>query len=312
MTRKAHSMLARKSFTSLVLLFSGTIMLLGCGANNRVVTAPSASLEAQSADSAPATLISRSVETTVPASKAAAEPSAPDVKEVSIAAAVQDVVRDGVAGRRVSVLIAKCSGVSRPGPSDLADAESKRSVENILFLNRNRVATRGYHMLTDIPPGAVENGDGPAGTPTAEDQQVARCANAWAVAMAGVTEPDYSPALAANVQMLTFASTTPDLANQRTAWTQCMAAGGFNVSVRGDSITTFLKSAEPTAAERTQALADYDCQGSSGLREGKRQWLANQTSGWLAKNRSWVDSLSPSHTAYEAKLAELERIGWRG
>jgi hypothetical protein len=305
-------MFARKSLAMFASFVSGTVVLIGCGANSRVVTVPAAPVEGPRSMSAPSTVVPTAVETSVLAQKAAGEPSAPEAKEISIAAAVQDVVRDGTAGRRANALIAKCSGVPRPGPTDLADAESNRAVENILFLNRNRVSLRGYHMLTDIPRGAVVNGSGSGGTPSAEDQQVARCANAWASAMAGVTEPDYSPALTANVQMLTAASTTPDLAPQRDAWTSCMAAAGFKVPVRGDSITGFLKSVEPTDAERTQALADFDCQGSSGLREGKRQWLASQTVGWLAKNRSWVDSLAPNHAAYEAKLTELEHTGWHG
>jgi hypothetical protein len=91
-----------------------------------------------------------------------------------------------------------------------------------------------------------------------------------------------------------------------------MAAAGYVVPVRGDSITALLASPEPTKDEVTQALADYDCQAASGLREARRAWLAAQTSQWLATNKTWIDSLLSSRAAHEAKLTELEQTGWHG
>jgi hypothetical protein len=293
-----------KSLVLFAALASGMVALVGCGANSRVVTASAPGVDQPG--SQVATSIAPSI---VSVQNAAPEPPAPALKEISVVAAVQDVVRDGATARRLTALIVKCSGVPRSGPTDLADGEAQHAVENILFLNRNRVAARGYHMLTDTP--SVPNGGG-GGRPTPEDQQVSRCATALLGALAGASEPDLAPASIANVQILTAASTTADLSAQRDGWTRCMVAAGFKVSVRGDSITSFLKSAEPSDAERAQALADYDCQGSSGLREAKRPWLASQASAWLTKNRAWVDSLEPNRAAYEAKVAELERTGWRG
>jgi hypothetical protein len=293
---------SKKSFVVVAAAVSGIAVFVGCGANSRVVTASGSRV-----DQPGSPVASSTTPASAPTQHAVAEP--PALKEISVAAAVQDVVRDGTNARRLTALIAKCSGVPRPGPTDLSDSDAQRAVDNILFLNRDRVAARGYHMLTDPP--SAPNGGGEA-TPTDEDQQVMRCATALTSALSVVAEPDYGPALTANVQILTTATTTADLAAQRDAWTRCMAVAGFKVSDRGDSISNFVKTAEPTEAERTQALADYDCQGSSGLREAKRQWLASQASAWLTENRSWVDSLGPNRAAYEAKIAELERTGWSG
>jgi hypothetical protein len=302
-------MLTKKSLVVFAAAVSGTIVLVGCGANSRVVTASAPSADQSSSPVAASTAVAISANAGGSAQSVAIEPPAPALKEINVVAAAQDVVRDGNSARRFSALIAKCSGVARPGPTDLADIEAQGAVAKTLFLDRDRITARGYHMLTDKSFAPTRDS---GGTPSAEDQKVARCADALVSALAGVAESDYTPALAANVEILTAAATTVDLAAQRDGWTKCMAAGGFKVSVRGDSITSFLKSADPTDAERAQAVADYDCQGSSGLREGKRQWLAKQATEWLAKNRSWVDSLASSRAAYEAKLSELERTGWRG
>jgi hypothetical protein len=271
----------------------------------RVVTGPAVPVGQPGSVTGPSTSLSSSLS---PAKSAASEPKMPELKEINVSAAVQDFVRDGSSGRRFSGLIAKCSGVERAGPPDLPASEGQRTVENVLFLNRGRIATRGYHMLTDSPSVLGDAG----GSPSAQDQEVARCGTALVSALASIAEPDYNPAASANVEILKASSTAVELADQRAAWTQCMAAAGFRVAVRGESITEFLRSVDPTEPERAQALADFDCHGSSGLREGKQQWLASQVTAWLAKNRSWVDSLGSSRAAYEDKLAELERNGWRG
>lgn len=300
-------MLGEKSLGMLAAATVGVLILTGCGANNRVVTSTGATVEKAIAVTSPSAFVALRADTVV--QQDLSEPPTPDLREINVYVAVQDGVRDGTDGRRFSGLISKCSGVQRPGPADVPASENRRSVENVLFLNRNRIAVRGYHMLTDVP--TVPGGD-VGGAPGAEDQRVMRCADALVTALASVNEPDYNPAAAANIEIVTAASTTNDLAVQRAAWTRCMGTAAFAVRVRSDSITEFLKSAEPTEAERAQALADYECQGSSSLREGKRQWLASQATAWLAKNKAWVDSLASSRVAYESKLAELEQKGWRG
>jgi hypothetical protein len=181
-------------------------------------------------------------------------------------------------------------------------------IRTFLFAERGVVETRGYHIYSGR--------DGDAGYESI-DEPYRLCNNALGDATSDVG-PDRlgieNTALAGMSTIVSELSATMAVSDFATRWRSCMAALGHPFDSHGAAMTAFFSplypDSEPTPDEIVVALADFDCQTSTGYRTGRIDELRNAVRAWVNEHTDYVATLHREEGALYERLLELEQSGW--
>jgi hypothetical protein len=179
-------------------------------------------------------------------------------------------------------------------------------IRTILFAERGVVATRGYHVYSSR--------DGDVGYESI-DEPYRLCNNALGDATSDVGSNSGSPVNAALAEMSTILaelSTTMDTSDFTSRWRSCMSGLGYSFESHVEALRRFdVDSApEPTADEVAVALADVDCQTSTGYRTVRIDALRNAVRTWLGDHADYVTAVHREDQALYDRLLELDQSGW--